>query len=155
MLFRKKKKEAETQAIQQKLAKLEKSIQNLSAALSQLDSRPEPKSSSADSIMIRKTQAELGHTLSMLQNELSFIKNHLLAAGNSENPSEKTGQIPVVYIQNLHVEHVDMKEVDLSNNLGQLGIKELPGQLNIGTVYGKSKPAEKKNPKVYIQPKKD
>lgn len=167
MKFWKKKQTATEKAFQERLLKLDESIRNMKEILTNMESRPEPKSPfHSDSSIIKKKQAELGNTLSVLQNELSFIKHHLLHH-KEDSPPSSSGHIPVIYIQSLHIENVDMKEVDLSNNLGQLGIKDLPGQLNIGTVYGKTKPEEteepedekkkdhKDNPTIFIQRKKD
>ncbi|MGD7006640.1 hypothetical protein [Metabacillus sp. 84] len=152
MIFRKKKQKDEEIRIQQRLSSLDQSVQRIQNLLTRQENRPEALPSQLDSQAIRKKQAELGQILAGVQHEISLIKKQLSAS--NEGTLEKNG-VPFIYIQHLHVENVDMKEVDLSSNLGQLGIKELPGQLNIGQVYGKSKQSDSKHPKVFIQPKKD
>ncbi|WNQ12808.1 hypothetical protein MJA45_07185 [Paenibacillus aurantius] len=41
-----------------------------------------------------------------------------------------------IIIEHMNVEKVMVGKWDMSSNLGQLGIRELTGRLNIGTVYG-------------------
>ncbi|TDL80097.1 hypothetical protein [Peribacillus frigoritolerans] len=40
-----------------------------------------------------------------------------------------------IIIENVTIENLNIDSADLSSNFGQLGIKELSGQLNIGTTY--------------------
>ncbi|MTH53821.1 hypothetical protein GKZ89_10435 [Bacillus mangrovi] len=151
MLFRRKK-TSTGKAWEEKLGRLEDAVLNMDRKLQDLCSRkPAPIKPEGKPY----TQPDFGYKLNKLENDLAAVKEQLnsLKAGSSD-------PIPAVYIQNLHVQHVDMKEVDLSNNFGSLGIKDLPGQLNIGTVYGKTKDTEDisgedKQPKVSIQAKKD
>lgn len=49
---------------------------------------------------------------------------------------------PAIMIQSLSIEKVVVEHVDLNNNLGQLGIRELSGKLNIGAAYTYGKEAE-------------
>lgn len=43
---------------------------------------------------------------------------------------------PPIVIERLNVERLMVDKVELNNNFGQLGIKELKGRLNIGATYG-------------------
>ncbi|MGF9916034.1 hypothetical protein ABEX47_22735 [Paenibacillus ehimensis] len=49
---------------------------------------------------------------------------------------------PAIVIQSLSIEKVVVEHVDLNNNLGQLGIRELSGKLNIGAAYTYGKEAD-------------
>lgn len=51
---------------------------------------------------------------------------------------------PSVHIENLRVDKIIVEKLDYTNNLGQLGIKELTGRLNIGTSYEGTEKVEKK-----------
>ncbi|MBS4172280.1 hypothetical protein [Bacillus sp. FJAT-49736] len=43
---------------------------------------------------------------------------------------------PPIVVERLNVERIFVDKVELNNNFGQLGIKELKGRLNIGATYG-------------------
>ncbi len=43
---------------------------------------------------------------------------------------------PPIVVERLNVEKLIVDKVELNNNFGQLGIKELKGRLNIGATYG-------------------
>lgn len=58
---------------------------------------------------------------------------------------EKEAQ-PTIWIETLNVEHLVVEQVDLNNNFGQLGIKELNGRLNIGTTYSAAPEARQQHP---------
>ncbi|MCP1309896.1 hypothetical protein [Paenibacillus tyrfis] len=71
---------------------------------------------------------------------------------------------PAIVIQTLSIEKVVVEHIDLNNNLGQLGIRELSGKLNIGAAYtygkeadgsgsGTSQPAADGKPKSEGKPK--
>lgn len=49
---------------------------------------------------------------------------------------------PAIVIQSLSIEKVVVEHVDLNNNLGQLGIRDLSGKLNIGAAYTYGKEAD-------------
>ncbi len=49
---------------------------------------------------------------------------------------------PAIVIQSLCIEKVVVEHIDLNNNLGQLGIRELSGKLNIGAAYTYGKEAQ-------------
>lgn len=49
---------------------------------------------------------------------------------------------PAIVIQSLSIEKVVVEHIDLNNNLGQLGIRELSGKLNIGAAYTYGKEAD-------------
>ncbi|MEH7110308.1 hypothetical protein [Bacillus sp. JJ1764] len=51
------------------------------------------------------------------------------------NPKKETESIPVIHVNHLTVENINIEKLDYANNFGQLGIKELSGKLNIGTSY--------------------
>jgi len=46
---------------------------------------------------------------------------------------------PPIVIERLHVERLIIESLEYSNNIANLGIKELSGSLNIGVTYGPSK----------------
>ena len=58
-----------------------------------------------------------------------------------QNLSARTGrgwdgpEAPVV-VEYLNIERLDIEKVELNNNFGSLGIKDLGGMLNIGANYG-------------------
>ncbi|SCW79135.1 hypothetical protein SAMN04487970_104822 [Paenibacillus tianmuensis] len=71
---------------------------------------------------------------------------------------------PAIVIQSLSIEKVVVEHIDLNNNLGQLGIRELSGKLNIGAAYtygkdvdesgnGTSQPVADGKPKPEAKPK--
>lgn len=60
-------------------------------------------------------------------------KNTTIEKGKEEYSSE--GQ-PIIF-QEIHVDKLFMDKYEQTNNLGQLGIKELSGHLNIGATYDK------------------
>ncbi|MFB0846006.1 hypothetical protein [Paenibacillus oleatilyticus] len=49
---------------------------------------------------------------------------------------------PAIVIQSLSIEKLVVEHVDLNNNLGQLGIRDLSGKLNIGAAYTYGKEAD-------------
>jgi hypothetical protein len=58
---------------------------------------------------------------------------------DSNTESNKTADdriLPPIVIEKLNVERLVVDKVELNNNFGQLGIKELKGRLNIGATYG-------------------
>ncbi|MED1205744.1 hypothetical protein [Heyndrickxia acidicola] len=59
------------------------------------------------------------------------------AIPNNEKPLTPEGNIqPPIVVEKLNVERLVIDKVELNNNFGQLGIKELKGRLNIGATYG-------------------
>ena len=55
--------------------------------------------------------------------------------GSTDGGTPQSGVPPSVHIENLRVDKIIVEKLDYTNNLGQLGIKELTGRLNIGTSY--------------------
>ena len=92
---------------------------------------------------------ELHNRISKLENQMTSLDKqateniraiqYLLQKKNQqeevvkENPHE--GQ-PIIF-QEIHVDKLFMDKYEQTNNLGQLGIKELSGHLNIGATYDK------------------
>lgn len=89
-------------------------------------------------------------TVQNLEKQLTLFMNHQETAQKKQQPPPiqkevhnilhkeiKHETLPMLYVEKIHIETLHMKEVDLSNNLGQLGVKDLTGQLFIGTTYGK------------------
>ncbi len=92
---------------------------------------------------------ELHNRISKLENQVALLekqnKEHLMAIQSlqekknkqeetaKENPRE--GQ-PIIF-QEIHVDKLFMDKYEQTNNMGQLGIKELSGHLTIGASYDK------------------
>lgn len=60
----------------------------------------------------------------------------------SEKEEKTVLQPPPVVYQEYKIERVIIDKYELNNTIGQLGIKELGGQLNIGATYGVNRPPE-------------
>ncbi|MCD7036214.1 hypothetical protein LRR81_18380 [Metabacillus sp. GX 13764] len=118
MFFKKRKKHTqETSGLKEQIAKLEKTVHILEKQLSAF-------------MKIQEIQRQRPESISK---EIHHIHKE------TENET-----LPMVYVEKIHIETLHMKELDLSNNLGQLGVKDLTGQLFIGTTYGKEHQVSKK-----------
>ncbi len=82
-------------------------------------------------------EKELKEKITDLEINLQELKKAviLIQKGESENviPIEKD---PPIIIEKINIEKIIFDKYELNNNLGQLGIKELKGKLNIGATYG-------------------
>ncbi|MGV3464556.1 MAG: hypothetical protein ACO1OT_04605 [Heyndrickxia sp.] len=82
-------------------------------------------------------------SLKQLKKKINHLENKLEKYQEMENmvqelreqKKEETIQPPIV-VERLNVERLIVDKVELNNNFGQLGIKELKGRLNIGATYG-------------------
>lgn len=76
--------------------------------------------------------------------ELVILKKKVADSAGAKPQKE---QATPIIIQQMHVEKFLVDKYEMTNNLGQLGIKELSGHLNIGATYGAGVPfpAEEKN----------
>ncbi|WP_230501633.1 hypothetical protein [Sutcliffiella rhizosphaerae] len=98
-----------------------------------------------------------------LELELVQIKG-LIAKANVEKAIQEPEKSTII-IENLSIEAINIDTADLSNNFGQLGIKDLTGQLYIGTNSQTTLPNQasppalqpliKKAPKFSIHSKKE
>jgi hypothetical protein len=85
------------------------------------------------------------NTLFRLEKENSELRREISAfhAGTKENPHMDTpssqtapmGSPPVIF-QEFHIDRFIVDKYELTNNINQLGVKELSGQMNIGATYG-------------------
>jgi len=82
-------------------------------------------------------------SLKQLKKKIILLENKLEKFQEMENAlqelheqkKEEVIQPPIV-VERLNVERLIVDKVELNNNFGQLGIKELKGRLNIGATYG-------------------
>jgi len=75
---------------------------------------------------------ELERKLAALEDQVKKVKaEEFIPPAKAEEEKES---MPAVQIQQLTVEKIVIEHLDYANNFGQLGIKELTGKLNIGTV---------------------
>lgn len=89
---------------------------------------------------ITDEQIQLKQSLHQLQKEIESLKSQLetkSAQQNTNPPEEKK-----IVIEKLIIETLNIENADLSNNFGNLGIRELQGQLYIGTTYDSLKTKE-------------
>ncbi|WP_203362072.1 hypothetical protein [Bacillus sp. REN10] len=77
--------------------------------------------------------AKVTHTMDLIQKQLKLLEKEM----NQLNAiiSRTTGKDSIVY-QQFHIDHLYLDKYELTNNLGQLGVKELSGSLHIGASYG-------------------
>ncbi|XXM72380.1 hypothetical protein ACQ0QQ_00305 [Lysinibacillus sphaericus] len=80
---------------------------------------------------------ELKVKIQALENEVQLLKTSMVS-GLKNNLSTRPEPSKIV-IEHLSIENVNIDHADLSNNFGNLGIKDLKGQLYIGTTYDKLK----------------
>ncbi|MGE8202965.1 hypothetical protein ACQKP0_00145 [Heyndrickxia sp. NPDC080065] len=55
----------------------------------------------------------------------------------TENISQAKNESPPIVIQEVNVDKIMLDKYEQNNNFGQLGIKDISGQLNIGATYGR------------------
>ncbi|PFA63020.1 hypothetical protein CN378_18450 [Bacillus sp. AFS015802] len=84
---------------------------------------------------VEEEHHEMNLKIQTLENEIRTLKNGLVSEvttnlSNRQEPSK-------IVIEHLSIENVNIEHADLSNNFGNLGIKDLKGQLYIGTTYDK------------------
>ena len=92
---------------------------------------------------------ELHNRISKLENQVALLekqnREHLSAIQSlqqKKNKDEKTGKEnlregqPIIF-QEIHIDKLFMDKYEQTNNMGQLGIKELSGHLTIGASYDK------------------
>ncbi|MGG4169341.1 hypothetical protein ABEW00_18010 [Rossellomorea vietnamensis] len=70
-----------------------------------------------------------------LEKEIQSLKKGL--ASDVKNTISSQQEPTKIVIEHLSIENVNIDHADLSNNFGNLGIKDLKGQLYIGTTYDK------------------
>lgn len=84
-------------------------------------------------------------TITQLKRKINELEKRLesqkavQAESDSNTEPNKTADDriqPPIVIEKLNVERLVVDKVELNNNFGQLGIKELKGRLNIGATYG-------------------
>jgi predicted nuclease with TOPRIM domain len=82
----------------------------------------------------KREQTKLRDKLESLEKEMSELKKRL----NTETVNQiiEHPEKTKVIIEHITIENLNIENADLSNNFGQLGIKDLSGQLYIGTTYG-------------------
>jgi hypothetical protein len=107
---------------------------------------------------LEKKVAELEH---LVQSNILIDREDFHTFLEKIQPSSQEAQASI-HVEHLQVDKIIIEKLDYSNNIGQLGIKELTGKLNIGTnTEGDfSKEIEKQlneklGTKVNIQAKKD
>ncbi|WP_160721125.1 hypothetical protein [Bacillus sp. USDA818B3_A] len=72
--------------------------------------------------------------ISSLESAINDVKIEVKSI-NAPAPAQEKEMIPSVQINHLQVDQILIERLDYANNLGQLGIKELTGRLNIGSSY--------------------
>ncbi len=82
----------------------------------------------------RKKISELENKISSLESAINDVKIEVKSI-NAPAPAQEKEMIPSVQINHLQVDQILIERLDYANNLGQLGIKELTGRLNIGSSY--------------------
>lgn len=87
--------------------------------------------------------------ISALLSKITDLEERLAKLEIPEKSQKEIGSpqnetLPSVHIENLRVDKIIVEKLDYTNNLGQLGIKELTGRLNIGTSYEGMEKVEKK-----------
>jgi hypothetical protein len=92
--------------------------------------------------MVSSQQLATQKQIQLLENEIITLKKSLTAK-NIEKQMEGLSNEGRIQIDHLNIEYLHIENADLSNNFGQLGIKELQGQLFIGTTYDSLKVKKK------------
>ncbi|WP_406687774.1 hypothetical protein [Rossellomorea vietnamensis] len=83
-------------------------------------------------------QSEMKDKIQALEKEIQSLKQGL--ASDVKDTLSSQQEPAKIVIEHLSIENVNIDHADLSNNFGNLGIKDLKGQLYIGTTYDKLKP---------------
>jgi hypothetical protein len=82
-------------------------------------------------------EKELKEKITALEINLEELKNTFILMQNEEQQNtSKLEKDPPIIIERINIEKIIFDKYELNNNLGQLGIKELKGKLNIGATYG-------------------
>ncbi|MED3651814.1 hypothetical protein [Heyndrickxia sporothermodurans] len=71
------------------------------------------------------------------ENRIARMEASMKPIGPGPEPSQTRPDQQPIIIQKVNVEKILLDKYEQTNNFGQLGIKELSGQLNIGATYGK------------------
>ncbi|OZI12231.1 hypothetical protein CEW92_07060 [Bacillaceae bacterium SAS-127] len=77
--------------------------------------------------------AQIVHTMSLVQTQLELLEKEMKQLNTllSSSPSEGS----IIY-QEFNIDKLYLDKYELTNNLGQLGIKDLHGTLHIGASHG-------------------
>ncbi len=96
-------------------------------------------------LFIKKNEQidELKQKIIQLEHEIKEIKKQV-DEKDEANPNEQPRTDPPIIIEKINIEKLILDKYELNNNFGQLGIKELQGQLNIGATYGRAFSPNKK-----------
>lgn len=76
----------------------------------------------------------------LIQKKLSELEKQLYKLHEVESKEDKNNLQPPIIVEKIHIDRLHVDKFELSNNFGQLGIKELKGKLNIGANYGVGDP---------------
>jgi hypothetical protein len=76
----------------------------------------------------------------LIQKKLQDLEKQLYTLYEVENKEDKNTLQPPIIVEKIHIDRLHVDKFELSNNFGQLGIKELKGKLNIGANYGVGDP---------------
>ena len=88
-------------------------------------------SKSDDGKDIKKKLASLEKNIEELKRSIVSFQEEKI-----DSSMQTTTQQPPIIIERINIEKIILDKYELNNNLGQLGIKELKGRLNIGATYG-------------------
>lgn len=113
----------EKQIYVQVSAYLEQKFSSIQNKLDNLEERMSVMEGNVNDLMANHLQQ-----IRQLKNEIESI--HTKSRSNREDKS--------VIIRELKVDTITLDKYEQNNNFGYLGIKEISGQLNIGTTYGSS-----------------
>ena len=95
---------------------------------------------------IQNMFVEFQNRIVKLENQISSLEkkstenikaNQNLKNKQEEAPKENPHEGQPIIFQEIHIDKLFMDKYEQTNNLGQLGIKELSGHLNIGATYDK------------------
>jgi hypothetical protein len=84
-----------------------------------------------------ETKEEWQKKMLSLEKNIADLEKLVGALQDQAKPDKaiKTNDPPII-IEKINIEKIILDKYELNNNLGQLGIKELKGKLNIGATYG-------------------
>jgi predicted RNase H-like nuclease (RuvC/YqgF family) len=83
---------------------------------------------------LEKENSDLKREISSLH---SLLPNSTKEQHRPESPSSNDSKCPPpVIFQEFHIDRLIVDKYELTNNINQLGVKELSGQMNIGATYG-------------------
>lgn len=82
-------------------------------------------------------EKDLKKKLTSLEKNIEELQKSLVTFQEDKiNNAQAPIQQPPIIIEKINIEKIILDKYELNNNLGQLGIKELKGKLNIGATYG-------------------